>query len=445
MASTITTQAQSDRMMNARCRLLTRSPWYGHIAMSMIWIPSEMSWMPEERRTMGVRIVNGGDIQCLYYQPFVAKQSIEELFGVIQHEIEHIVRVHCVRINHRNPVAWNVVCDMVVNGYRKKPRIGYLDSFTNKLTLPLNGDILWIPENWPRDGSSEAYYDLLEKTQCKCGKCCPNCGRPTSGKGKGKSKDKSKGNEDGNSNDCPTCGSDDDGRYSYGGESGQRIDDHSVWNQSDVSEDEARQVIKDMVDVATEKCQGNAPGHLIEAIQQLGKPVVRWRELLRHYLGKHVGNQRKTYSRRNRRRDWFGVAGISHHAAANVCVIIDTSGSIGTKELQQFFAEIDAIASRAKVFVLQWDAKFQGYEMYRRGDWKKFTLHGRGGTDMAAPVQWLIDNHAVADVQVMLTDGYTQWAPKSLVSFPFITVITTLDGTTVGPEYGCCVRMNVNQ
>jgi predicted metal-dependent peptidase len=139
------------------------------------------------------------------------------------------------------------------------------------------------------------------------------------------------------------------------------------------------------------------------------------------------------------------VAGISHHAAATVCVIIDTSGSIGTKELQQFFAEIDAIASRAKVHVLQWDHAFQGYGVYRRGDWKRFKVHGRGGTDMAAPVKWLIDNRMVADVQVMLTDGYTGWADKSIVGFPFITVITTPEGTTDGPKYGCCVRMNANQ
>jgi predicted metal-dependent peptidase len=309
------------------------------------------------------------------------------------------------------------------------------------MVLPLGGDLVWIPENWPQDGTSEHYYDKLAKIQSGIGACCPNCGRPQNGGGKQKGKDGAGGDQGA----CPHCGGTDDGSYSYGGVSGKYVDDHSVWNQSDVSEDEARQVIKDMVDVATDKCQGYTPGHLIDAIAALSKPVVRWRELLRHYLGKHVGNQRKTYSRRNRRRDWFGVAGISHHAAADVCVIIDTSGSIGQKELQQFFAEIDAIASRAKVKVLQWDYSFQGYSLYRRGDWKKFKLHGRGGTNMAAPIQWLIDNKLVADVQVMLTDGYTNWAPKEQVSFPFITVITTPEGDTTGPEYGCCVRMNVNQ
>jgi predicted metal-dependent peptidase len=196
-----------------------------------------------------------------------------------------------------------------------------------------------------------------------------------------------------------------------------------------------------MVDQATQKCQGHVPGHLEDAIKDLAKPVVRWRELLRQYLGKHVGNQRRTHSRRDRRHDRFGMPGISHHAAATTNVIIDTSGSVGRRELEQFFAEIDTIAGRAKVRVLQWDHAFQGFSEYRRGDWKKFKIHGRGGTDMAAPVQWLIDNKLIADVQVMLSDGYANWHDEC--PFPFITVLTTPEGTTDGPTWGHVVRMKI--
>jgi len=264
--------AIADRLMNARCRLMTRDPWYGHCAMSMVWIPSEMSWLPECSRTMGVRIVNGGDIQCMYYPTFVDSQSIEELIGVVQHEIEHVVRVHCVRIGQRDPFLWNVACDMAVNGHRANPRIGYHDTVKRLIVLPMGGDIMWIPPDWPADETSEYYYNRLEKMRDKVG---------------GITGTKLKSN----------------GGSSSGGIQWKAIDDHTIWNQTDVSEDEARQVIRDMVNVATDKCQGHAPGHLTEAIARLNIPVVRWRELLRHYLGKHVGNQRKTYSRRNRRRD----------------------------------------------------------------------------------------------------------------------------------------------
>ncbi len=139
------------------------------------------------------------------------------------------------------------------------------------------------------------------------------------------------------------------------------------------------------------------------------------------------------------------MAGISHHAAATCTVIVDTSGSVGSKELEQFFGEIDSISSRAKVHVLQWDHAFQGYADYRRGDWKKFKVNGRGGTDMAQPVKWLMENGMISDVTVMLTDGYCNYVGAEEVQFPFITVITTPEGTTDGPKYGHCVRMKVNE
>jgi predicted metal-dependent peptidase len=439
IAKTKTTQEVSDMLMNARCRLMTREPWYGHVAMTMIWIPSKMSWIPHNQaKTLGVRIVNGGDIQCLYYPPYVESLCIEETYAVIQHEIEHIVRVHCLRCGHRNPQAFNISCDMCVNGPKHSPRIGYHEPTTRKVIIPHEGNLIWIPDDWPKDETTEFYYDKLEKRQKS--PCCNRFGRPIKGK-KGKQQGQGQG-QDQEEGQCPECGSSEDGSYEYGGISGKAIDDHSVWNQTDVSEDEARQVIKDVVDQATEKCQGHAPGHLAEAIKALGKSVVRWREHLRHLLGKHVGNQRKTYSRRNRRRDWFGMPGISHHAAAAVVVVIDTSGSVGSRELEQFFAEIDTIAGRAEVSVLQWDAAFQGYSSYRRGDWKKFKVCGRGGTDMAAPIEWLIDNNMVPDCVVMLTDGYANWA--SAKNFPYICVLTTPEGTTDGPDWGTIVRMKMD-
>jgi predicted metal-dependent peptidase len=369
-------------------------PFYGHIAMNMVWIPSEMSWIPDERsKTMGVRIVGGGETQCLYYPPFVDSLSIEEIYTVVQHEIEHILRVHCLRIYDRDALTWNYACDMTINGPKDTPRIGYVDERTNSRIIPHKDEIIWIPDNWPCDETAEYYYERLLKDASK--------------------------------------------KYA----NYKLMDDHSTWDQSDVSEDEARQVVKDLVDSARDKTQGNIPQHLVSTIQNLSKPVVRWRELLKHYLGKYVGSKRYSFSRRNRRRDEFGLPGISHHNAADVTVIVDTSGSVSKKELQQFFAEIDMISTKATTHILQWDHAFQGYAKYRRGDWKKFNISGRGGTNMAEPIYWLKVNRKVSDITIMLTDGETKWASKSEVNFPFITVITRQASSN--PTYGHVVRMQV--
>ena len=424
-----------DKLMKARCRLMIKKPWYGHFAMRMVWKPSEMEWLPEEARTMGVRVMSTGDIECIYYPPFVDRLSVEENFAVVQHEIEHVVRLHCLRRQQRHPQVWNIAADMTINGSKDRPRIGYEDvSATDpdkKLIVPMKDSIVWIPKDWPQDQTSEFYYEKLLKGSDKSGKK-----GKTEGPGEGRGNAPGKGNQDEDGSDGEGGGSGGSGGSGNNGldKYGKTLDDHSIWDQSDIDEDAARQLVKNACDYASGQAQGDTPGHLKDAINALNKPIVRWRELLRMYLGRHLGNSRKTYSRRNRRQDVFGLPGKSHRAAATATVIIDTSGSISKEDLQQFFAEIEAIAYKTKVMVLQWDHAFQGYGPYRRGSWKNFQINGRGGTDMAAPVVWLKKNKLVNDVQIMLTDGYCNYVPSEEVGFPFVTVITNKAGSK--PSYG---------
>ena len=74
-------------------------------------------------------------------------------------------------------------------------------------------------------------------------------------------------------------------------------------------------------------------------------------------------------------------------------------------------------------------------------DWKNVVVKGRGGTDMAAPLNWLIENGMVKDVQVMLTDGECNYAENK--GFPYMCVITTPEGTTKGPTWGHTIRMTI--
>jgi predicted metal-dependent peptidase len=113
-------------------------------------------------------------------------------------------------------------------------------------------------------------------------------------------------------------------------------------------------------------------------------------------------------------------------------VVVDVSGSISEKVLSQFFAEVERICHHARVDVLLWDAAFQGFfRNYRVGDWKRISLTGGGGTDMAAPVDWLVEHHAVGDCVVLLTDGICNWpAPRR---FPLISVLSR---PGAGPAWG---------
>lgn len=444
-----------DKLVRARCRLMSKEPWYGHMGMQMNWAPSDFKWVEEQSRTMGVRIVGNGRIECVWYPGFVAGQSLEQLYVTIQHEIEHLVRCHCLRIGiHRDPEAWNIAADMTINGKKSSPKIGYKDdSAGGKLILPLDGNIVYIPEDWSDNDTAENFYDKIVKEVQR--KPCMQCGGTgvcgqdqdqdqDEGSGEGGGGEEGGGEEGGGggSKPCPKCSK--PGTYSVGQFGGRQIDDHSTWKQSTVSPEEARQMIKDMTDQATAKCQGNAPGHLTDALKALAKPIVRWKEMLKRYMGQHVGSQRKTWSRLNRRNPVFGNKGISHHAAATVNVVVDTSGSVSKAELEQFFGEIDSIASRAKVYILQWDHAFQGFAKYKRNDWKKLTINGRGGTDMAAPIEWLTENRKIADCQILLTDGECNWAdnPGWFPHHGMINVITSDRSYVSPPKFGDTVYIS---
>lgn len=377
----------NDKLIQARCRLLAKIPVYGHIAMNMIWKRNDFAWLPEDERTMGVRIVDGV-VECLYYCPFVDSLSLKELYVVIQHEIEHIVRCHCIRALSKDQYYWNIACDMCVNGKKSSPRIGYLDT-NNTLIIPHADRIHWIPEDWEDNKTAEEYYELLL-----------------------------------NGHDC----------------SGHTLDAHSIWSQSNASDDEARQIINDLVEQAIEKSIGDIPGHMNTFLKSLSKPIIAWHRLLNRYVGRIIGcDDRHTYNRRNRRYDLFGLPGVSNRNSISINIIVDTSGSVFMHEYEAFFGIIDKLSNRFDVHVLQWDGAYQGYHKYRKGDWKKFKIAGFGGTKMCESFKWLKENKLLRKLQIMLTDGHTEWVDS--VDFDIITVITSSDSPTGDPKYGYVVKM----
>jgi predicted metal-dependent peptidase len=420
-----------EKLSQARCRLMLREPWYGHMAMLVEWVPRDMSDCPPELQTMGVRVMSSGHCQCVYHPPFVDTLSVEQLYGVVMHELEHLIRVHCIRrTDHHHPLAWNIAADMCVNGTKRNPRIGYKDPSTNKTVFPLGEDkLVTIPEDWPDNETTEFYYDKLIENSPPPQPSSGGDGEGPEGKGQGQSQDSCKGK--------PGRGKPGDQKKPGGSNPYDKntLDNHDLWQESEVSDDEARQVVKSLTDQATGAHPGSVPGHLQGALDALGKPVVRWRELLRRYMGNHIGNRRVTFNRRNRRRDEFGIPGVSHRAAAAVSVVVDTSGSVSDEKIKNFFGEIESVTSRAKVSVLQWDHGYQGFKpAYRRGDWKKIKIGGRGGTDMNAPVQWLKQHGVVHDVMIMFTDGEVSGWPEKQ-PFPAIFVIANRHEVKK-PEWG---------
>lgn len=417
--------------MNARCRLMTKEPFYGHMCMRIEWKESN------RYDTLGIAVLGTGSIIGYFNPKWVLTVDIERLFGYIEHTINHLIRLHALRSNSRNKQAWNIACDMAVNGHKNSPFIGYkkvVDVTKTVIILP-DDDMIFTPDRWDAGKSAEYYYQKLLDENGNGNNDNDNDWEdddPNSHGGIGVEGGEGESGE-GEDNDSE--------RYSYGGTSGSSVDSHDSWSESTAGYETARRAVNDAAVDSAQKSRGNVPGNLTEVLAELNKPIVVWSDILKRFLGKHVGGSRKTHSRANRRYNAFGVKGVSHRAAATVNIIVDTSGSISNEELKQFFGEIENISYRAKVHILQWDAAFVSYDSYRKGDWKKFKIGGRGGTDMAAPVDWLDENSPIANLTIMLTDGYCNWPDKR--DYPMVFVITS--DKVEKPDWGNSIFMDVHQ
>ena len=411
-----------DKLMSARCRLITTEPWYGTMASLMRWIKNDQT------PTMGVRMIRGGEIEALFNEEWSDALSVEELMAVVKHEIEHVVRLHITRSGtDRDHMIWNVAADMVVNGTERNPRVD---------DLPKGG--IYMVEEINEDCTTEEAYDILAKKGIKMQVNCPMCGKGSGqgggsgggqqgqdqqgqgqqgqqGQGQGQQGQQGQGQQgQGHGNQkCPMCGGAGGGGAGAIVVKGTWVDDHSIWQESTVSKDEARQVIKDMASQASSKACGNVPGHLVEVLKGLEKPIVNWKYVFRQLVGRRAGGKRTTYSRRSRRHNHFGVPGKSSHASIPLNVMVDTSGSMSSKDLELVFTEIEAMSQRFKITLIQFDHGVQGDpQKYHRGDWKKIKIHGRGGTSFVDVLNYIEEKKLVADANIVLTDGYANFGPE---------------------------------
>ncbi len=368
-------------LADARCLLLKQHPWYGHAAMAFCWIRCHSAG------TMGVRLRDDGAVECLYSPKFVTDLSIPELATVIQHEVEHVVRGHCVRQSGRDPHLWNIAADMVVNGRKQSPRIGVRDAEGNR-AIPFRDTIPWIPPTLPVSCPTDFYYNYIEAHRSRCATL-------------------------------------------------RILDNHAIWSTSQLHGRHAEAAVAALLQEASRRARGDIPSHVRLTIEAYRAGQICWRSELRRFVQqRHGGMWKRTYSRTNRRRDAFGVPGRRRLKKSTISAIVDVSGSISRRLLNAFFSELDSIArhtATVSLNVLLWDVRYCGFfSPYRSGDWKGMQVTGGGGTDMIAPFKWLEEHGAVDAGVVLFTDGACLFPERR--PYPLLTILATpsLDPPTWG-------------
>jgi len=107
--------------------------------------------------------------------------------------------------------------------------------------------------------------------------------------------------------------------------------------------------------------------------------------------------------------------------AIEVCVAIDTSGSIGDKQLNEFFSEVNGIMQSYDDFnVKVWcfDTKVhnpQDYDISNGHELTDYQPKGFGGTDFDANWQWMKEENVEPKLLIVFTDGepYGSWGDEN--------------------------------
>ena len=339
------------KLTKARTRLLLSQPFFGSLALRMGLI---------ENPDIETMATNGRDV---YFNPsFVDGLGMDELVGVLAHEVMHPACNHHTRRGSRYAERWNIAADYAIN-----PVL-----IDNGFTLP-EGALL--DPNYS-GLSAEAIYNRLPPTQ--------------SGGGGG--------GQDGNCPDPGRCGGVMDAPGDNGNPSPAELAS---------AEAEWRQAVAQSATIA--KNAGKLPGDLARLVDEVLRPKADWREILRRFV-EMSAKQEYRWTPPNRRFVHQGVylPSCRSEQMPPVAIAIDTSGSVSQSEMNQFAAEITSILEDCmpeEIHVLYCDSRLRNAETFSPHD-LPIELHprGGGGTDFRPPFAWLDEAEIDPVCVVYLTD-----------------------------------------
>jgi predicted metal-dependent peptidase len=180
--------------------------------------------------------------------------------------------------------------------------------------------------------------------------------------------------------------------------------------------------------ISVAKAMGKLPMELNRALAAVLEPKVDWREQIQALFARKIGSGTFDWRRPDRRlitRDIY-APGRSGFGAGTVVVGIDTSGSIGPKELDMFMAEMAGILEdvRPKRLVIMWcDAKVHRLdEAEEASDLVTIRAKGApgGGGTSFIPVFERIEKEGLQpEALVYLTDGMGSF-PSIAPAYPVI-------------------------
>ena len=127
-----------------------------------------------------------------------------------------------------------------------------------------------------------------------------------------------------------------------------------------------------------------------------------------------------------------------HSAGIDVCIVLDTSGSIGESQLREFVSEIDALKAQvsARVTLHACDHELSPQGPWIAEPWEAIRLPenvtGGGGTDFRPAFDWIERCGQRPDVLIYLTDAEGEFPPAA-PTYPVAKTRLLYDSTLLTP------------
>lgn len=383
-----------ERITIARISLLLKHPFFGNLA-TRLKIKAADDWLP----TAAV------DGRNMYFntQFFHAMDNAEIEF-VVAHEVLHCVFDHLGRRDDRDPKLYNIAADYIVNNILIRDRIGEKPKL-----IDCYHDTKY--EGW----TSEEVYDDLFKNVKQI-----NINLDDLGELLDEHLDLGEGDGDGEGEGK--------GRPSYSKE------------EMDAIREEMKGAL-----ISAAQAAGKVPGEVERIIKSLTEPKMNWREMLQQQIQSTVRND-YSFSRPSRKSHGGVILpGLLNEDTIDVCVALDTSGSISDEMLRDFLGEVQGIMDQYtdyKVTVWCFDTKVYNVAEFTAhdGELTEYQAAGGGGTDFMANWDFMKEEGIEPKKLIMFTDGYCwgSWGDETYCDTIFV-LHSNHDSSTEAP-FGVTTR-----
>lgn len=332
------------KLMKAKVQLILENPFFATLALRMNYLADE---------NIKTACTNGKQIK--YNPGYVDSLTLDELKGVLAHEVMHTAMLHQTRRANREPRKWNHAADYAIN-----PLL-----ISSGFALP---EGCLISKEY-QSKSAEQIYNLLPDIP-------PD-----------KNSDKNKSSQS----------------QTTGGGTGD-VEDAPVNFQE--TEAEMKQVLVQAAMVA--KRQGKLPAHLEKLVKEILQPRICWREVLARFLAEIARND-YTWKKPSPRFLYCGLylPLLENEEAGKIILIVDTSGSINNVLINQFAGEVQEISStfNTSLQIIYVDAKVSGIQDIDRDEPVQLQPKGGGGTNFKPGFDYIEKNDLQPKAVVYLTDG----------------------------------------